>query len=429
MTQTLNLTARPQGSRVLGSWLAGREGAAERAGIVALGENSTSSLTLSELTAMIGASAVSSSGASVTADTAMKVSAVYGCVSLIAGAISTLPLGVFQRTAEGRDKADHPYWWLFNEQASEAWTSSAAIEYLISSKLFYGDGFGRLIRSNRSNQVIGWEPLHPLSVQPFKHEGRVLYRVTKSGEAPYTLDSSDVIHLPSLGFDGLTSPSPITYAAREAIGTAISAQQFSGQFFAGGANFDYALKTTSKLTAEQLTQLKASLLGRAQNGGRGPLILSGGLEPAQLSVNSKDAEILATRLFTVEEICRVFGVPPHMVGHTDKTTSWGSGIESQGIGFVRYTLQRHLTPMQQELNRKLWPVRERFFVEHITAALERGDLKGRYEAYRIALGRAGEQPFMEPDEVRRLENMPPNENLQINPGKADGKDANEKPTE
>ena len=429
MTQTLNLTARPQGSRVLGSWLAGRDGAAERAGVVALGENSTSSLTLSELTAMIGASAVSSSGASVTADTAMKVSAVYGCVSLIAGAISTLPLGVFQRTSEGRDKADHPYWWLFNEQASEAWTSSAAIEYLISSKLFYGDGFGRLIRSNRSNQVVGWEPLHPLSVQPFKHEGRVLYRVTKSGEAPYTLDSSDMIHLPSLGFDGLTSPSPITYAAREAIGTAISAQQFSGQFFAGGANFDYALKTASKLSAEQLAQLKASLLGRAQNGGRGPLILSGGLEPAQLSVNSKDAEILATRLFTVEEICRVFGVPPHMVGHTDKTTSWGSGIESQGIGFVRYTLQRHLTPMQQELNRKLWPVRERFFVEHITAALERGDLKGRYEAYRIALGRAGEMPFMEPDEVRRLENMPPNENLQINPGQAGGKDANEKPTE
>ena len=427
MTQTMNLTARPQGSRVLGEWLSTREGAAERAGIVALGENSTSSLTMSELTAMIGASAVSSSGASVTADTAMKVSAVYGCVSLIAGAISTLPLGVFQRTAEGRDKADHPYWWLFNEQASEAWTSSAALEYLISSKLFYGDGFGRLIRSNRSNQVVGWEPLHPLSVQPFKHEGRVLYRVTKSGDAPYTLDSSDMIHLPSLGFDGLTSPSPITYAAREAIGTAISAQQFSGQFFAGGANFDYALKTTSKLSTEQLAQLKASLLGRAQNGGRGPLILSGGLEPAQLSVNSKDAEILATRLFTVEEICRVFGVPPHMVGHTDKTTSWGSGIESQGIGFVRYTLQRHLTPMQQELNRKLWPVRERFFVEHITAALERGDLKGRYEAYRIAMGRAGEMPFMDANEIRRLENMPPHENLQINPGKADGNDTNESP--
>lgn len=428
MNQTLNLTARPQGSRVLGAWLSEREGAAERAGIVALGENSASSATLSELTAMLGASSISASGASVTADSAMKVSAVYGCVSLIAGAIATLPLGVFERTAEGRDKADHPYWWLFNEQASEGWTSSAAIEYIISSKLFYGDGFGRLIRA-KGGRVLGWEPLHPLSVYPFRHDGKILYRVTKSGEAPYTLDSSDVLHLPSLGFDGLTSPSPITYAAREAIGTAISAQQFSGQFFAGGANFDYALKTATKLTAEQLTQLTASLRSRAQNGPRGPLILSGGLEPAQLSVNSKDAEILATRLFTVEEICRVFGVPPHMVGHTDKTTSWGSGIESQGIGFVRYTLQRHLTPMAQEVNRKLWPVRERYFVEHITAALERGDLKGRYEAYRIAMGRAGEMPFMDANEVRRLENMPPNDDLQMNPGKADGKDANEKPTE
>lgn len=417
MTQTMDLTARPQGSRVLGAWLSEREGAAERAGIVALGENSASSATLSELAAMLGASSISASGASVTADSAMKVSAVYGCVSLIAGAIATLPLGVFERTAEGRDKADHPYWWLFNEQAGEGWTSSAAIEYIISSKLFYGDGFGRLIRA-KGGRVLGWEPLHPLSVYPFRHDGKILYRVTKSGEAPYTLDSSDVLHLPSLGFDGLTSPSPITYAAREAIGTAISAQQFSGQFFAGGANFDYALKTATKLTAEQTNQLTASLRARAQNGPRGPLILSGGLEPAQLSVNSKDAEILATRLFTVEEICRVFGVPPHMVGHTDKTTSWGSGIESQGIGFVRYTLQRHLTPMAQEINRKLWPVRERFFVEHITAALERGDLKGRYEAYRIAMGRAGEMPFMDANEIRRLENMPPHDDLQMNPGAA-----------
>lgn len=429
MTQLLDLTAKPQGSRVLGDWIASRDGAASRAGIVALGENSTGSLTLAELSSLLGATSRSSSGANVTAETSMRVSAVYGCVSLLAGAISTLPLGVFERTKEGRDKADHPYWWLFNEQASDGWTSAAAIEYLISAKLFYGDGFGRLLRTSRSNQVYGWEPLHPLTVQPFKSNGRVLYRVTPNGDKPYTLDSADMIHLPSLGFDGLTSPSPITYAARESIGTAISAQEFSGQFFNGGANFDYALKTASKLDLKQLQELKESLLARARNGGKGPLILSGGLEPAKLSVDSKDAEILATRLFTVEEICRIFGVPPFMVGHTEKTTSFGSGVENMGIGFVRYTLQRHLTPMQQELNRKLWPVRERYFVEHITAALERGDLKGRYEAYRIALGRAGEMPFMEPDEVRRLENMPPNENLHINPGQAGTKGNDAQPTQ
>lgn len=424
-TATITVSTGEYGSRVLADWIASREGAAERAGLVALGENTveSSSMGFGELASLLGVSARSSAGETVTKETSMRVSAVYGCVSLIAGAIASLPLGIYERGARGPDKADHPYWYMFNEQASENWTSYAAWEYMISAKLFYGDGFARLIRPNpSSSRIIGWEPLHPLSVQPFKHNGRVLYRVAPPGEQIQTLDSSDIIHLPSMGFDGLVSPSPITYAAREAIGTALAGQRFTGRFFSEGAQFDYALKTEQKLKKDQLDLLKASLISRLQNGGRGPLILDGGLTPAQLSVNSKDAEILATRLFTVEEICRILGVPPHMVGHTEKTTSWGAGIESQGIGFVRYTLQRHLTPIAQELNRKLWPVRERYFVEHITAALERADLKTRYEAYRIALGRAGEQPFMDANEIRRRENMPENDNLITNGG------ANAQPT-
>lgn len=413
----LNLEATAHKSRVLDSWLAGREGGTERAGLIALGENSSGSLTLNELANLLGASYRSSSGAAVTAETAMRVSAVYACISLVAGAIATLPIGVYQRKNGDRDKADHDFWWMLNEKACDGWTAAAAWEAIMLSKLQHGDGFGELIRpSFYSNRVIGWKPLARHTVQPFREKGEVYYRISPNEGASYVLNRADVIHLPSLGFDGLTSPSPITYAALEAIGTALASQEHAGQFFKGGANFDYALKTASKLDKTQLEQLKVSLIGRAQSGGRGPLILTGGLEPAQLSVNSKDAEILATRLFTVEEICRIFGVPPHMVGHTDKTTSWGSGIEQQGIGFVRYTLQRHLTPIAQELNSKLWPVRERYFVEHITAALERGDLKARYEAYRIGLGRAGEMPFLDPDEIRRLENMPPNPNLKTNGG-------------
>lgn len=434
MTQTLELTRAGHSSRVLEGWIASRDGAPERLGRqvdpLAMAENgSMDGLSMQELVGLLGASYRTAAGENVTSESAAKVSAVYACVSLIAGAIATLPIGFYERADAGRGKADHPYWWFFNESACDGWISSVAIEYLFNSKFFYGDGFGQLLRAHNSNRVIGWKPLHPLTVDPFKKDGRVLYRINPSDGPSQVLPPEDVIHLPSLGFDGLRSPSLITFAAREAIGTAISAQKYSGQFFAGGGNFDYALKTSSKLKGNQLDALKASLLARLSNGGRGPLILDGGLEPAQLSVNSKDAEILATRLFTIEDICRFFGVPPHMVGHTDKTTSWGSGIESQGIGFVRYTLQRHLTPMAQELNRKLWPVRERYFVEHITAALERGDLKGRYEAYRIAMGRAGEMPFMDADEVRRLENMAPNANLRINPGKSPGKDNDEKPTE
>ena len=156
----------------------------------------------------------------------------------------------------------------------------------------------------------------------------------------------------------------------------------------------------------------------APDRGRAPLILSGGLEAAQISVNPKDAEILATRMFGVEELCRILGVPPHMVGHTDKSTSWGSGIEEQGMGFVRYTLMRHMTPVAQEFNRKLWPSRSKYFVEHNTEALVRGDLKARFEAYRVALGRAGEQPWMSAQEIRRREKLPPSVDLQQNTGAA-----------
>lgn len=429
MAETFNLTAEPRGSRVLGDWIASREGAAERVGVVALAENSTSSLTVDELANLLGATSRSASGVAVTREAAMRVSVVYAAVSLVAGAIASLPLAIYER--ESREKVDHDYWYLLNENAGGAWSAFALWEYLISSKLFHGDGFCELVRSSvRSSKIIAMKPLHPLSVEPFKRDGNVMYRVTPGdSDKPYTLDSADIIHLPSLGFDGLRSPSPITYAGREAIGAAIASQDYASRFFAGNANIDYALKAPGRLTDKQLTDLKASLMARAVNGGRGPLILSGGLEPAQLSINSKDAEILATRLFSVEEISRILGVPPHMIGHTDKQTSFGTGIEQQGIGFVRYTLQRHLTPLKQELNRKFWPSRERLFMEHVVEALERADLKTRYEAYRIAMGRAGEMPWMDANEVRRRENLPQNPSLLRNPGKDDGKVTDEKPTE
>lgn len=420
MSAVFNLTAKRHTSRTLDTWLAGREGAARRVGIEASGENSfTTGYTAEQLAQLLGVASASAAGVAVTPETAMRVATVYACISLIAGAISTLPLGIYERKGEERSKAAHDYWWLFNEQANDEMTSAAAWEYMFAAKFFHGDAFAELLRpSVLSSRIIGWKPLHPLRTHPFRDDrGVLLYRVQPERGEAYVLDSADVLHLPSLGFDGLRSPSPVTYAAREAIGVALAAESFNARFYSEGATFDYALKTSQSLKRDQIDVLQASLMSRVHGGStkRSPLILTGGLEPAQLTINPKDAEILKTRLFTVEEICRIFGVPPHMVGHTEKTTSWGSGIESQGIGFVRYTLQRHLTPTAQELNRKLWPSRAKYFVEHITAALERGDLKTRFESYRIALGRAGEQPWMGVDEVRRLENMAPMPETAPNP--------------
>lgn len=378
--------------------------------VVALGENSSGSLTIDELAAMMGASHATAAGVSVTPDAAMRVTTVYACVNLIAGAISTLPLSVYERTTgRNRVEVDHPYWWLFNEQPHTGWTSAAAWQYLIMSKLLYGDGFGELLRpSFGASRITGWRPLHPLAVTPFEQGGSVLYRVSESGRPVRVLDSADVIHVPSIGFDGLTSPSPITYAAREAAGAAIAAEAYTSKFFSGGAQFDFALKLDKDLKPSQYSDLRAAYAARVASGGRAPLILTGGIEPVQLSINSRDAEILATRQFGVEELCRVFGMPPQLIGHGKETAGWaGSSIEQLGLGFVRYALMPTLTLIAQELNRKLWPIRERFFLAHDTRELERGDPKARNEAHRIAIGRAGEPGWKTVNEVRRDDNLPP----------------------
>lgn len=417
MSHLLNLTARKHDSSVLSRWIAGRDGAAKRAGVEASGQqgfggNSTrTNLSYQELINALGIASASSAGVSVTEETAMRVATVYACVDLIAGAISTIPLGIYERIGVDRSPVEHDYHWMLNERAYEDMSSADAWVFLMTGKFFHGDGFGEWIRpSPYSSRVIGWKPWHPLRVQPFRdpRTREKFFRVQPETGPAYVLQQADMFQITSLGYDGLVSPSPITYAAREAIGTAIAGQSLSGKLFSEGAAFDYALKTSSKLDSAQVDVLKEQLVGRSR-GSRAPLILTAGLEPAQLTMNPKDAEILSTRLFSVEEICRIFRVPPFMVGHTEKVSSWGTGLESQGANFVRYTLLPHLVKIAQEINNKLWPNRARYFVEHNTAALQRGDMKSRFEAYRIGLGRAGEQAFLGVEEVRRAENLPPRE--------------------
>lgn len=396
-----------KGSAILAAWNA------ERQAIKALGANaSESGLTPEQLYDRL-VSGSSYSGQPVTVDTAMRVSTVYACVSLIAGAIATISAQIYERTTAGRKKAEgHEYWWLLNEQSNEDITASTMWTHLVSSILFYGDGFLEILRpSISSSKVKGFNLLHPQRVTPFRTtDKRLMYRITPSdGGAQYVLDSADVIHIPSLGFDGLRSVSPITWAAKQNIGIALAAEEYSAKFFEAGASSDIALKAPGKLNPEQADLLRASYLARAS--GRSnyhvPIVLSGGLEIEKLSINPEDAALISTRQFTVEEICRVFRVPPHMVGHTTSSTSWGTGLEQQSIGFVKYVLLPPITSIQQEFNRKLWPINPRYFVEFNTASLERGDTKTRFEAYRILVGRAGERPIMSVNDIRRLENQEP----------------------
>lgn len=382
-----------------------------------LGENSSEfGLTPQQLFDRIGTG--SFTGQEINESTAMRVSAVYGCVSLISGAIASMSTPVYERTETGRKKSEgHEYWWLLNEQANSEVTASTMWTYLTSSLLFYGDAFLEIERFNlSSNRVKGFKLLHPQNVEPFRDtNGKLFYRITpqtslsQASKAQYILDPADIIHVPSLGFNGLTSVSPITWAARQSIGIALAAEEYSAKFFKNGAASDVAIKSAKSLTSDQAESIRTSYAARnaGKNNYHTPMVLSGGLEIEKLSINPEDAALISTREFSVEEICRVFRVPPHMVGHTSKTTSWGTGIEQQSIGFVKYTLLPLITAIQQEFNRKLWPIRQKYFIEFNTASLERGDIKTRYEAYRIMLGRAGERPVLSVNDVRRLENYEP----------------------
>lgn len=433
MTATLDLTQSRHESRVLGAWLASREGAAERAGVCTpRAENTISTnLTVNELANLYSMGALSSAGVSVTPEGAQCVPTVYACVDRITGAIKSMPFLVHERSQKDSQPIDHDYNWLFNERACEDWSAADAWAYLLGNKLLYGDGYAELLRpSISSSRIIGWQPLFKPNVQPFRDRatGTKYFRVTRPNGGIDVLDQADVIQLPSMGYDGLSSPSPITYAAREVVGAALAGQRWAGKFFSEGATFDYALRTDQGLGDEQIKSLKSQLLARIA-GSRAPLILTGGLQPAQLTVNPKDAELLASRLFTVEEICRIFGVPPHLVGHTEKNSSWGTGMEQQGTNFVRYTLMGHLTQVAQEFNHKLWPTRARYFVQHVTDALVKADVKTRNEAHRVAIGRAGEPGWMTVNEVRRRENLPPVDGGDtLNPGAPQGA-SNAKPTD
>lgn len=376
-------------------------------------------LTADELAQRLGMLATSYAGKSVTEASARQVAAVYACVALIAGAVATLPLPIYERTETGRKEIDHDYFWLLNESPNPDMSAAAFWEYMVEGLLFHGDAFAEIIRpSPSSNRMIGLRALHPLRVQPFRraNDGQLFYNINPDSRCdpqssiPYVLDPADILHITGPGFNGLRSVSPITYAARQAIGTSMAAEEFSGKFFSTGARPDIVLEAPGKVDPEQVALLRStwtSRYGGVEGASSGPVVLSNGLKMSQFSLSAEDSQLIATRQFQLEEIARIFGVPPHMIGHTDKNTSWGAGVENMGRGFVKFALRRHLNKIEQELNRKLWPVRARYFTKFNVSDLERGDLKSENEALRIALGRAGEPGWMSQDEVRLIKNLPP----------------------
>lgn len=338
----------------------------------------------------------------------LSISAAYACANLIAGAISAIPLALFQELPNGERDEIHgdDLWWLLNEQFLPRWSASAAWEFLVMSKLFHGDAFARIIR--RGPKIIGLEPIHPRNVVVFAtlDRTRLVYSVTWEGGQTETIDQDDMLHVAGFGFNGFRSISVLQHVLGTSGAIALATQDFAARFFTNSARPDFVL-----ITDQVVTQTIADQVGErwrekfeGHSNSHKPALLGSGFDIKALTLTAEDAQLLATRQFQVEEIARAFGVPPHMIGHVEKTTSWGAGVESMGKGFVRFTLGQHLNAFKTEINRKFFRSAGKF-VGFDTFELESADMKSLFESFRVAVGRAGEPGFMSTDEVRQKLNL------------------------
>jgi HK97 family phage portal protein len=353
----------------------------------------------------------SASGVAVTADAAMRVAAVFACVRIISGAVATLPLQVKRRVDEKtrEEASDHPLSKIWSRRPNRWQTPSQFRRMLQAHLLLRGNAYALIVRSR--GKVIELVPMHPDRVECKQNNDLSLtYLYTRIDGRQVTLQQSEVFHLVGLTLDGVHGVSVIRYA-RETIGLSLAMERYGAITFKNGARVSNVLSHPGKLGKEGLTFLQASL-DQFRNGGESEgkdLVLEEGMKVEKLSMTAEDAQWIDSRKFSRTDIAMFFGVPPHMIGDTEKSTSWGTGIEQQSNGFIAYTLEDHLTTWEEAGNRDLLTEQEDALYHRFNrSALVKGDIKSRYGAYAVAL----QWGFLNPNEVRALEDRNPREDGQ-----------------
>jgi HK97 family phage portal protein len=340
------------------------------------------------------------SGQRVTEEKSLGISTVWRAVNLIASSVASLPLHAYKSQEGARVKAGGRAAKLLADPHPDM-TPFDLWEIVGAHLLLWGNAY-LLLRGTPQDPIAEMWPIHPGRVKVGRLGGP-----TSMGKKIYVIDGSkvytddDILHIPGFGYDGICGVSPIR-AARQGIGLALAAEEFGATLFGSNSLATGVLQTEQRLTPEQAQQLQARWTARrASLGPYDPIVLGGGLKFDQLSIPPADAQFLQSREFQVAEVARMFGIPPHMLMSTEKTTSWGSGIEQMSIGYVVYTLRFILTRIEQRLSRVLRPqaVYARFSVE----GLLRGDSAQRSAFYRTMW----ELGALSTNEIRELEERPP----------------------
>lgn len=338
--------------------------------------------------------------------TVLALSAAWACVNLVAGTIATLPVMVYRRVKGGREVAsDHWLYRILHSDPNADQTEVDFLEYMVASLELRGDAYAEKVRGS-GGQIVALDPIPPGIMSCKRENGDIVYRWTWDGKSRRER-SDNVLHIRGFGGDPLGGVSPLAVGA-DTFGHARSLARTSASVFRNAMRPSGVYQTAHKLNGEQTREIE-DLLARkyqgAANSGR-PMVLGHDLKWQQLTMSPDDMEMLASRSFSVEDICRIWGVPPHMIGHTAGNTRLGSSISDQTRGFVMFTLRRRLKRIEAALRKQLLTPRD--IADGITIEINLEGLLRGSPAERAAFYKSGLQDgWLVINEVRALENMPP----------------------
>ena len=349
------------------------------------------------------------SGKAVTERSAMQMTAVYSCVRILAEAIAGLPLHLYRYGEDGsKAKAiDHPLYALLHDEPNPEMTSFVFRETLMTHLLLWGNAYAQIIR-NGKGEVVALYPLMPNRMTVDRDEqGQLYYEYRTTQDDAHTMKGSvvrlsprDVLHVPGLGFDGLVGYSPIAMA-KNAIGLAIATEEYGSKFFANGATPGGILEHPGVVKdPERVRESWNSAFGGSANANK-VAVLEEGMKYTPISISPEQAQFLETRKFQIDEIARIFRVPPHMIGDLEKSSF--SNIEQQSLEFVKYTLDPWVCRWEQSMQRALLKPDEKplYFLKFNVDGLLRGDYQSRMNGY--AVGR--QNGWMSANDIRELENL------------------------
>lgn len=353
----------------------------------------------------------STSGKNVNEFTAMQTTAVYACVRILAESVASLPLHVYEYKGQGKERVPgHPLYTLLHDIPNPEMTSFIFRETAMIHLLLWGNAYAQILRDGME-RVVGLYPLLPNHMSVDRDEqGEIVYTYTPSndnnpnlkGTQQVSLRRQDVLHIPGLGFDGLVGYSPIAMA-RNAVGMTLACEEYGSAFFANGARPGGVLKHPGVLKdPSKLRESWQAVYGGTANTGK-VVVLEEGVDYQQISIPPEEAQFLETRKFQIDEIARLYRVPPHMIGDLEKSSF--NNIEQQSLEFVKYTLNPWVVRWEQSLQKALLSPAEqkRYFVKFNVDGLLRGDYQSRMAGY--AVGR--QNGWLSANDIREMENMNP----------------------